>query len=198
MKVSLRTKKLFESKRLKEYIKRCCISKKWKAIYNISEIANLELGILVDSTGEYWIEWGETSLVEHNPPIGAKLPFKLWLHTHPNGPAYWSVIDQKSLLLFSKITEKAIVLGNDGYLEAIQKDIDCKNIWWNKDLTSTYFGLNWRYHFFTEWRDNSETVERIRRRTRRIRDLTRAREVFEETHPDFVFYVNNEKRREIK
>ena len=198
MKVSLRTKKLFESKRLKEYIKQCCISKKWKAIYNISEIANLELGILVDSTGEYWIEWGETSLVEHNPPIGAKLPFKLWLHTHPNGPAYWSVIDQKSLLLFSKITEKAIVLGNDGYLEAIQKDIDCKNIWWNKDETRKYFGLNWRYHFFTKWPDNSESVERIRRRTRRIRNLIQAREALESAYPDFVFYVNNEKRREIK
>ena len=198
MKVSLRTKKLFESKRLKEYIKQCCISKKWKAIYNISEIANLELGILVDSTGEYWIEWGETSLVEHDPPIGAKLPFKLWLHTHPNGPAYWSIIDQKSLLLYSNITEKAIVLGKDGYLEAIQNDIDCKNIWWNKDETRKYFGLNWRYHFFTRWQNYSESVERIRRRTRSITALNQAREALELAHPDFVFYVNNEKRREIK
>ena len=198
MKINLRTKEIFNSKPLKDFIKKCCISQNWKAIYNISEIAKLELGILVDNTGKYWIEWGGPGMVEHEPPLGAELPFSLWLHTHPHGNAYWSIIDQKSLLLFSTILSKAIVLGNDGYLMAVQTEKDTKNIWWNKDETRKYFGLNWKFHFFTKWDNSTGTLERTRRRAIRNLNLIRAKQILEETHPDFIFYINNEKRREIK
>ncbi len=197
MKINLRTDEIVNSNLLKEYIKKCCIDQNWIAIYNISEIAKLELGILVDNTGKYWIEWGGPGLIEHKPPIGAKLPFQLWLHTHPHGPAYWSIIDKKALLLFSSIVEKAIVLGNDGYLQAVQNENDCKNIWWDKDETGTYFGLNWKFHFFTMYPEKGNYLQRIRRRERRIANLIRAKRVLEDTHPDFMFYINNKKRREI-
>jgi len=191
MKINFRRDEFLDSQSIKDFIKKCCINKNWKAIYNISELAKLELGILVDNVGKYWIEWGGPGRVEHKPPIGAELPFRLWLHTHPEGKAYWSIIDQKSLLLFSSIVKKAIVLGNDGYLEAIHTEKDSKNIWWDKDETGTYFGLNWQFHFFTKWNNNSETLsELIQRTSRTTSGLIRAKKTLEGANPDYIFYVN--------
>ena len=91
-------------------------TKQWEEIYNLSSILRKEVSILVDSNDNIWIDWGNQSLVALSLPYGSKLPFKLWVHTHPNMPAYWSVTDQASLQIASQILETAYVLGGDGLL----------------------------------------------------------------------------------
>ena len=48
------------------------------------------------------------------PPVGGRLPFKLWVHTHPRFAAYWSGTDTNSLSLGARILESAMVLGQPG------------------------------------------------------------------------------------
>ena len=91
-------------------------NKDWEEIYNLSSILRKEVSVLVDANDDIWIDWGNQSLVALSPPYGSELPFKLWVHTHPNMPAYWSVTDQASLQIASQILDTAYVLGRDGLL----------------------------------------------------------------------------------
>ena len=132
---------------LNDIVVRLCLKKNWNLIYKISTILGIEIGIIVDNNDNCWIEWGEVSIVKHSPPIGAELPLKLWLHTHPNGNAYWSEIDQQALYIFKSIFEKAIVLGNDGYLIASHTPpIGLKGKEDNSEIYATKTG--WVYHTF--------------------------------------------------
>ena len=85
-------------------------------IYLLSKSVSREVSILVDSKDNYWIDWGTIGRVELSPPVGAVLPFKLWVHTHPSNTAYWSVTDRNTLEIAKGILEKALVLGEDGLL----------------------------------------------------------------------------------
>jgi len=88
----------------------------WEEIYRLSAVIKREISILIDADDAIWIDVGDQSQVSLLPPYGSKLPFKLWIHTHPNMPAYWSATDRDSLRIASNILETAYVLGRDGLL----------------------------------------------------------------------------------
>ena len=71
-----------------------------------------EVSLLFDAEDKVWADIGTEGQVKLSPPEGAKIPFKLWIHTHPRD-AYWSSTDLDSILMFSRILEQALVLGHD-------------------------------------------------------------------------------------
>ena len=95
----------------------------WHTIYLLSRSVAREVSILVDSKDNYFVDWGTIGSVELSPPIGAVLPFKLWVHTHPSNTAYWSITDQNTLEIAKGILDKALVLGEDGLLSTILQPI---------------------------------------------------------------------------
>jgi hypothetical protein len=88
----------------------------WYMIYLLSKRVSREVSILVDSKDTYFVDWGTIGSVELSPPVGAVLPFKLWVHTHPSNTAYWSITDRNTLEIARGILEKALVLGENGLL----------------------------------------------------------------------------------
>ena len=66
---------------------RLVVNNEWEEIYHVSSTLQREVSILIDASNSIWIDWGDQSEVTLSPPYGAKLPFKLWVHTHPNMPA---------------------------------------------------------------------------------------------------------------
>ena len=95
----------------------------WHMIYLLSKSVSREVSILVDSKNNYFVDWGTIGSVELSPPIGAVLPFKLWVHPHPSNTAYWSITDQNTLEIAKGILDKALVLGEDGLLSTILQPI---------------------------------------------------------------------------
>ena len=95
----------------------------WHMIYLLSKSVSREVSILVDSKDNYFVDWGTIGSVKLSPPIGAVLPFKLWVHTHPSNTAYWSITDQNTLEIAKGILDKALVLGEDGILSTILQPI---------------------------------------------------------------------------
>lgn len=100
----------------KEHIINLVDGKDWEEIYRISAMIRREVSILIDAEDTIWIDVGDQSQVSLSPPYGSKLPFKLWVHTHPNMTAYWSDTDQESLKMATNILDAAYVLGGDGLL----------------------------------------------------------------------------------
>ena len=88
----------------------------WYMIYKLSNFVSREVSILVDSKDNYFVDWGTIGSVELSPPVGAVLPFKLWVHTHPSNTAYWSITDRNTLEIAKGILDKALVLGENGLL----------------------------------------------------------------------------------
>ena len=95
----------------------------WNMIYLLSKCVSREVSILVDSKDNYFVDWGTIGSVELSPPIGAVLPFKLWVHTHPSNTAYWSITDRNTLEIAKGILDKALVLGENGLLSTILQPI---------------------------------------------------------------------------
>ena len=78
------------------------------------DLDGLEVQVVVDGKNNIHISKGTPSFVSFQiNPIGMTLPIKCWIHTHPFGFAYWSGIDWKTINTWSKVMEKAIVLGNN-------------------------------------------------------------------------------------
>ena len=92
------------------------VGHEWEEIYRLSATIRREVSILIDADDAIWIDVGDQSQVSLSPPYGSKLPFKLWVHTHPNMSAYWSSTDQDSLRMATNILDTAYVLGGDGLL----------------------------------------------------------------------------------
>ena len=92
------------------------VGREWEEIYQLSATIRREVSILIDADDAIWIDVGDQSQVSLSPPYGSKLPFKLWVHTHPNMTAYWSYTDQDSLRMATNILDTAYVLGGDGLL----------------------------------------------------------------------------------
>lgn len=105
-----------ESKICIEYVIEQAKQRNWYLIYLLSEHVAREVSILVDNSDNYWVDWGTIGSVHLRPPLGAVLPFKLWVHTHPSNTAYWSITDRTSLEMAKGILEEALVLGQDGLL----------------------------------------------------------------------------------
>jgi hypothetical protein len=87
---------------------------RWDGVYILSVLAGLETSVLIDADRQIFIDWGTAGQVQLQPPVGAKSPFKLWVHTHPDFAAYWSSTDTNSLSLGTGILETAMVLGEPG------------------------------------------------------------------------------------
>ena len=104
---------------------------RWDAVYAISMLAGLETSVLIDADDVVFIDWGTSGRVPLKPPVGARMPFKIWAHTHPGFAAYWSATDTNSLAIGSGILRKAIVLGSPGPKTAINlafdEDYVCQN-----------------------------------------------------------------------
>jgi len=92
---------------------------RWDAVYALSLLAGLETSVLIDADDMVFIDWGTSGRVPLKPPVGARMPFKMWAHTHPGFAAYWSATDTNSLAIGSAILRQAIVLGAPGPKTAI-------------------------------------------------------------------------------
>ena len=90
------------------------INENWPWFYSISSVAGMEVSLLIDGEGSCYVDWGTVSRVGLNPPEGGVIPFRVWIHTHPAGNAYWSVTDLQTLAIASaaRIMDSAIVLGH--------------------------------------------------------------------------------------
>ena len=140
------TKRDVESEYWRNFVINRAKQENWFEIYLLSECVSREVSILVDNNDNYWVDWGTIGSVNLSPPIGAVLPFKLWVHTHPSNTAYWSLTDRNSLELAKGIIEEALVLGMNGILstklESIcpQTDIkDLKNLCWSENEVISWF-----------------------------------------------------------
>ena len=45
-----------------------------------------EVSVLFDADGRIWVDIGTVGHVSLEPPLGATIPFRLWVHTHPWDP----------------------------------------------------------------------------------------------------------------
>ena len=121
----------------------------WYMIYLLSNFVSREVSILVDSKDNYFVDWGTIGSVELSPPIGAVLPFKLWVHTHPSNTAYWSITDRNTLEMAKGILEKALVLGDNGLLSTTLQpttsstvDIENPNPQWTEEEVMGWLEYN--------------------------------------------------------
>ena len=116
--------------------------REWDEIYLLSSIIRREISILIDADDAIWIDVGDQSQVSLSPPYGSKLPFKLWVHTHPNMLAYWSTTDQDSLRLVTNILDTAYVLGGNGLLfthSSVSPESECiPGLAWSKETVTPW------------------------------------------------------------
>lgn len=94
--------------------------KRWAEMWEISHALKVEISWIKDSKNEVWVDIGSAGEVTLSPPIGAQLPFQLWVHTHP-WTAYWSITDLKTLERFCGLIKEALVLGHSH-----SKHTECK------------------------------------------------------------------------
>ena len=131
----------------------------WYMIYLLSKCVSREVSILVDSKDNYFVDWGTIGSVELSPPVGAVLPFKLWVHTHPSNTAYWSITDRNTLEIAKGILDKALVLGDNGILSTILQPISSStddsvnpNLQWTEEEVMDWleYNLNHLDYDFTD------------------------------------------------
>jgi len=89
-------------------------NEQWSWFYAISDLAEMEVSLLIDGEDQCFVDWGTISRVGLNPPEGGVIPFRVWIHTHPSGNSYWSATDKHTLAIASaaRIMQSAIVLGH--------------------------------------------------------------------------------------
>ena len=101
-----------ESPALLETIAALASSGMWRQLWTVAHALNREVSVLFDSEDRIWVDVGTAGQVRLKPPVGATIPFRLWVHTHP-WLAYWSSTDLATLASYSRILEEALVLGHD-------------------------------------------------------------------------------------
>ena len=84
----------------------------WRQLWMVADSLSREVSVLFDRDGRIWVDIGTAGQVRLSPPVGATIPFSLWIHTHP-WDAYWSSTDLATLASYSRILEAALVLGHD-------------------------------------------------------------------------------------
>ena len=119
----------------------------WNMIYLLSKLASKEVSILVDSKDNHFVDWGTIGSVKLSPPLGAVLPFKLWVHTHPSNTAYWSITDRTTLEMAKGILENAIVLGENGLLSTTLQPIS------SSTDDTVYSNLQWTEEEVMDWQE---------------------------------------------
>ena len=106
---------------IREHIAGLTHAGRWQQIWEIGNRLLREVSVLIDAEGKYYIDIGTSGEVKMSPPIGAKVPFKLWLHTHPQD-AYWSSTDRDTIASYTSLLERAVVLGHDHYKQTVFSD----------------------------------------------------------------------------
>ena len=100
------------SSRVKETIAALAHEGSWPELWEIADSMSREGSVLFDADGRIWVDIGTAGHVSLEPPLGATIPFRLWVHTHPWDP-YWSQTDKDTLAAYATILESALVLGHD-------------------------------------------------------------------------------------
>ena len=101
-----------ESISVKETIAGLAQMEDWPSLWKLADSMSREVSILFDAEGSAWVDIGTRGHVSLAPPVGAVIPFRLWIHTHPWDP-YWSQTDRDTLASYSTILQSALVLGHD-------------------------------------------------------------------------------------
>tara|TARA_B100001996_G_scaffold294_1_gene322 strand:+ start:207 stop:764 length:558 start_codon:yes stop_codon:yes gene_type:complete len=97
---------------IRESLAHYAVEEEWSSVWSLADSMKREISILFDTQGLVWVDVGTPGMVRLSPPLGSKLPLKLWVHSHPWN-AYWSATDLRTLASVSGILEKALVLGHD-------------------------------------------------------------------------------------
>ena len=101
-----------ESISVKETIAGLAQREDWPSLWRLADSMSREVSVLFDAEGSVWVDIGTRGHVSLTPPLGAVIPFRLWIHTHPWDP-YWSQTDRDTLASYSTILQSALVLGHD-------------------------------------------------------------------------------------
>ena len=99
---------------IREHIAGLTKAERLQEIWEIGDQLQREVSVLIDSEDKFYVDIGTSGQVKMSPPLGAKVPFKIWLHSHPKD-AYWSSTDRDTIAAYTSLLEKAIVLGHDHY-----------------------------------------------------------------------------------
>jgi uncharacterized membrane protein len=97
------------------------VEEDWQGLWNLADSLKREVSVLFDEQGLIWVDIGSAGRVAMSPPTGSRIPFQLWIHTHP-WDAYWSMTDKETLGIASGILEKALVLGHNHLVRTIHHD----------------------------------------------------------------------------
>jgi hypothetical protein len=99
------------------------VEEDWQSLWNLADSLKREVSVLFDEQGLIWVDIGSSGRVAMSPPTGSRIPFQLWIHTHP-WDAYWSMTDKETLGIASGILEKALVLGHDHLVRAVHHEAE--------------------------------------------------------------------------
>ena len=115
------------SKVLKETIAGLASESMWRQLWLVADSLSREVSVLFDRDGRIWVDIGTAGQVRLSPPVGATIPFSLWIHTHP-WDAYWSPTDLSTLASYSRILDSALVLGHDHMKSTRKAEEDCERL----------------------------------------------------------------------
>ena len=115
------------SKVLKETIAGLASESMWRQLWLVADSLSREGSVLFDRDGRIWVDIGTAGQVRLSPPVGATIPFSLWVHTHP-WDAYWSPTDLATLASYSRILDRALVLGHDHMKSTRKAEGDCDRL----------------------------------------------------------------------
>tara|TARA_B100000029_G_scaffold470097_1_gene508643 strand:+ start:260 stop:706 length:447 start_codon:yes stop_codon:yes gene_type:complete len=92
----------------------------WEMSMNAFDIPR-EVQVVIDGNDKLFISVGTPSFVSFDGQTtqlkGMRIPLKSWIHTHPFGEAYFSETDLKTIDMWHRYLENAIVLGNEQKME---------------------------------------------------------------------------------
>ena len=104
----------YDSGVVREHIAGLAKNRRWQDIWKIGDQLLREVSVLIDAEGKIYIDIGTSGEVKMAPPRDAKVPFKLWIHSHPRD-AYWSSTDRDTIGCYTGLLQRAVVLGHDHY-----------------------------------------------------------------------------------
>jgi len=110
-----------ESKEILETLAFLACTESWRELWTIADLLSREVSVLFDDENNVWVDIGTPGMVRPKPPIGSRLPLRLWIHTHPYH-AYWSSTDLNTLAIYSTVLQEALVLGHDHLKRAVRND----------------------------------------------------------------------------
>jgi len=104
----------YDSGVVREHIAGLAKKRRWQDIWKIGDQILREVSVLIDSEDKIYIDIGTSGEVKMSPPKDAKVPFNLWIHSHPRD-AYWSSTDRDTIGCYTGLLQRAVVLGHDHY-----------------------------------------------------------------------------------